>query len=233
MTPAHAEEPFWTYLDLALFIALAFPCIILGGLIAKLFTLISPALDPAKIWVGMLVFYGLWFGCLYLLLKSRYYRPFWASLGWIYNGRGMLLAAITGPLLAVAVGLMGQLLHTPTVDLPMKKLLEGRLSLALFGVFSVLIGPVTEELAFRGFLMPLLVHSLGPAAGIILTAIPFGLLHGTQYGWHWQYVVLVGFAGAIFGWVRYSTGSTLASATLHSAYNLTFFAAFVVGGSGF
>ena len=34
------------------------------------------------------------------------------------------------------------------------------------------------------------------------------------------------------GWHAFRTGSTLASAALHSTYNLTFFAAYVVSGTG-
>ena len=95
----------------------------------------------------------------------------------------------------------------------------------------MIIGPVCEELAFRGFLMPLLVRSFGWVAGIIGAALPFALLHGDQYSWTWQYIVLVAFAGMVFGWVRYRTGSTMASALMHSTYNATFYAAYVIGGA--
>ena len=112
-------------------------------------------------------------------------------------------------------------------------MLEGPLGLPLFGIFSVILGPVTEELAFRGFFMPLLIRALGAPAGIILTALPFALLHGPEYAWAWQYVLLIGAAGAAFGWVRYGTGSTLASAMMHSTYNLTFFAGLALGQRSF
>jgi membrane protease YdiL (CAAX protease family) len=52
-------------------------------------------------------------------------------------------------------------------------------------------------------------------------------MHGPQYGWSWQHVVLVGVAGVVFGMVRHKTGSTAAAAAIHATYNLTFFAAFV------
>jgi membrane protease YdiL (CAAX protease family) len=81
--------------------------------------------------------------------------------------------------------------------------------------------------------MPLAIRSLGVATGIILSALPFAILHGPEYAWTWQYVTLIGFAGAIFGCVRYYTGSTLASAAMHSTYNLTFFAALVYSGRTF
>ena len=116
------------------------------------------------------------------------------------------------------------------VDTADQETSPGQLSLALFGVFSVILGPVTEELAFRGFFMPVLMRTFGVWLGIVVTAIPFGVMHGAQYGWLWQYIVLVSFAGVMFGVVRHLTGSTLASAAMHSTYNLTFFVAYVLGG---
>ncbi len=44
----------------------------------------------------------------------------------------------------------------------------------LFAIFVVILGPVCEELAFRGFLMPLLMRSFGPAIGIVLTGVCSG-----------------------------------------------------------
>ena len=224
------EIPFWSYLDVALLVGLILPCLLGASVVTQLLAVIIPPLAQAKVWLSMGLFYVLWFGALYLVLKVRYYdEPFGRALAWIYPRRGLALAIFSGPFFAILMGILGALLRTPMVDLPIKKLLHGQLSLALFGVFSVILGPVTEELAFRGFFMPLLVRSYGPAAGIVLTAIPFGLLHGAQYGWLWQYIVLVSAAGALFGVVRQYTGSTLASAAMHSSYNLTFFVAYIFG----
>jgi membrane protease YdiL (CAAX protease family) len=222
--------PYWGYVDLLMFIGMVLPCLTIGGILARLLGSASPALEGARVWVAMLVFYIAWFGSLYLILKSRHQgQPFGSALGWVYPRRGMIACIASGPVLAIAVGLLGAVLKTPMVDLPMKELLKGSLSLALFGVFSIVIGPVMEELAFRGFLMPLLMRTFGREVGILFTAVPFGLLHGTQYGWHWQYVVLVGTAGLVFGIAREATGSTLASAALHSTYNMTFYVAYVAG----
>jgi membrane protease YdiL (CAAX protease family) len=131
---------------------------------------------------------------------------------------------------ALAIGALGLLLHAPQKQMPLEKMIEGRLGMALFALFSVVLGPLTEELAFRGFLMPVAIRSWGAVAGIVAAALPFAVLHGPEYEWAWQYVLLVGVAGAIFGATRYRTGSTLASAMMHSTYNLTFLAAFVSRG---
>ena len=233
MTPSESRHPFWTWTDLATLIGLTLPSLLLAALLAQLLGLISPLLHTLRPWTSMFFFYLAWFGCLYLLIKLRYDQPFWPSLGWVFPKHRLLLTMALGPLLALSVGLLGTLLHTPQRDMPLMKLIQGPVGLSLFGIFSIVLGPITEELAFRGFLMPLAIRSLGVAAGIIVSALPFALLHGPEYAWTWQYVTLIGFAGAMFGCVRYYTGSTLASAAMHSTYNLTFFAALVYSGRTF
>jgi membrane protease YdiL (CAAX protease family) len=90
------------------------------------------------------------------------------------------------------------------------------------------VAPVCEELIFRGFVQPLLVRSLGAFAGIVATAVPFGLLHFQEYGRSWRHVLLISLSGAAFGWVRHATGSTKAAAVMHSAYNAFQFVLLVV-----
>ena len=121
--------------------------------------------------------------------------------------------------------LVGYLIHTPTTSNPLTDLMQDRASIVLIGIFGVTLGPMAEELAFRGFLQPLLVRSLGPLPGIVLAALPFGLLHFSEYGNSWRHVVLICAAGVAFGWMRHATGSTKASTLMHSAYNAVFFAA--------
>ena len=92
----------------------------------------------------------------------------------------------------------------------------------------MIVGPVAEELAFRGFLMPLLIRSLGAASGIILTGFIFGSVHGYEYEWSWRYMLLISLVGCVLGWAKYRTNSTIASALMHSTFNLTQFVAYLV-----
>jgi CAAX protease family protein len=119
------------------------------------------------------------------------------------------------------------MLRTPEISLPFQQMLDNRPTVLLFSIFVVILGPLCEELAFRGFLLPLFVRSLGAAAGIIVTGLLFGCLHAPEYSWSWRHVLLVSLAGCVFGWVRHQTGSTAAATYMHSTYNLTQFAAFV------
>ena len=63
------------------------------------------------------------------------------------------------------------------------------------------------------------MRSLGTVAGIVATALPFGLLHFQEYGKSWRHVLLISISGAAFGWMRQATGSTKAAAGMHASYN--------------
>jgi membrane protease YdiL (CAAX protease family) len=225
--PAPPRQPFWDYQDLAVFAGLAFPSLIFALLAVKGFSRFVHIGKPAEVLLAQLLWYALVFGALYLLLRMRYGQPFWRSLGWAHPWRGANLAFFAGPFLAIGIGLLGYFIRTPQIEMPFKQMFEDRLTIFLFALFAVVLGPVCEELAFRGFLMPLLARSLGAAASIVVTALLFGSLHAPEYQWSWRHVLLITFAGSVFGWVRYKTGSTAASTFMHSSYNLTQLAAFL------
>ena len=53
-------------------------------------------------------------------------------------------------------------------------------------------------------------------------------MHGQEYQWFWQQLLVIGLAGVAFGYARYKTGSTAAAALLHGGYNLTFFVGYLI-----
>jgi membrane protease YdiL (CAAX protease family) len=111
------------------------------------------------------------------------------------------------------------LIKVPVTENPMTKLLKDRAAMIPLAIFGVTIGPLCEELFFRGFVQPLLVRTLGAVAGIVATNVPFGILHYWEYGRSWRHVVVITLAGTAFGWMRHATGSTMASTVMHAAYN--------------
>jgi membrane protease YdiL (CAAX protease family) len=134
---------------------------------------------------------------------------------------------IAGLLTAIAVAFIGVLIQVPVTENPLTKLLKDPSSVVPIAIFGVTIGPLFEELIFRGFLQPLLARGAGAVAGIILANIPFGILHYWEYGKSWRHVVVIMIAGMAFGCMRQITGSTRASTLMHAAYNgLFFFAMF-------
>jgi membrane protease YdiL (CAAX protease family) len=231
--PARAERyPFWDYRDALAFLLLAIPTQLAGALIVRSVYLFS-AVKPSKAFEllpGQFLGYALWFACLFLLLKGKYDRSFWRPLGWVTPSGSLILSLMLGVPLAFAIAALGALLRTPEIEMPFRELLSDRLSILLVGVSAVTIGPVFEELTFRGFLFPLIARTTGVAPAIVLTALPFALLHGPQYGWSWRHLLLITFAGCAFGCERYRTGSTLAAALMHSTYNATFFFGYLLLG---
>jgi membrane protease YdiL (CAAX protease family) len=237
MTPSVAEHghehsgPFWTYTDLALFLCSILPSFALTMLGVRLIRSAVPKLfinDTVTALVFQSLMYALLLGALYLVIASKHHRPFWNSLAWTLPIPRPFLLLFTGPILAMGLSALGVVLHAPEVDSQIAKLITNRASLAELMFFGVVLAPIFEELLFRGFLFPLVAHSAGPWAGIVLTTLPFALLHGAQYAWAWQQITLIGIAGAVFGYVRYRTGTTAASSLLHAAYNATGFAGYIL-----
>ena len=222
------SPPFWDYQDLGLFISLCFPSLLISILLLRALSGVIPYGKPFQGLLAQLIWYALVFSSLYALLHLRYRQPFWRSLGWkMLPFSTTAMCFIAGPFLAVTIGYLGYMLRTPEIALPFEQMLDNRPTVLLFSIFVVILGPLCEELAFRGFLLPLSVRSLGAAAGVILTGLLFGCLHAPEYSWSWRHVLLVSLAGCVFGWVRHQTGSTAAATYMHSTYNLTQFAAFV------
>jgi membrane protease YdiL (CAAX protease family) len=228
--PAAPRDPPWGWRDIALFAGVAAAATLFGSMLALIAMHALPEHVRHKTILlisAQSVSYVISLAGLYAIVV-RYGVPFWLAMRWsaslvIGPGRAMLY----GFGASLAVALLGALLRAPK-ETPMKDLvLADWRSLLLVLVVSVTIGPLFEELVFRGFLQPLAVRSLGPLAGIVIAALPFGLLHLQQYGFNWQHGVLITLAGAAFGWVRHHSGSTLTSTIMHIAYNSTVFLALV------
>jgi membrane protease YdiL (CAAX protease family) len=221
-SPPRERDPFWSYGDLLIFAGLAIPCMLLGfGAVKATFWIfhLHPAVKTWELLAEQFAGYGLLFGMLVVLFRTQYDRPFWRSLGWVTPDLPYFSIAMGGVGLALVILLFGALIHTPRTENPLTELLKDPTSLILLAIFGTIVAPVCEELVFRGFLQPVLVRSLGAFAGILAAAVPFGLLHFSEYGNSWRHVLLISLSGVAFGWIRQLTGSTKAAAGMHSAYN--------------
>jgi membrane protease YdiL (CAAX protease family) len=125
--------------------------------------------------------------------------------------------------------LLGGILQTPEVQTPFEKLLDDRTSRIVIALFGVTLGPVVEELLFRGFLQPVLADSLGVLPGILITSALFGGMHLIQNANIWQSGFIIAIVGFVLGVIRHISGSTKASSITHIAYNSLPFLALVLG----
>ena len=78
-----------------------------------------------------------------------------------------------------------------------------------------------------------LARRLGVFWGVVLTALPFGLMHMFQYGYAWGVVLLIFLMGVVCTIVREKTGSVAASFLVHVGYNTTEMVALILATDGF
>ncbi len=83
----------------------------------------------------------------------------------------------------------------------------------LVAMYVVLLGPLIEEVVFRGFLQPWLVQNLGWNAGLVLTAAAFAGLHGPR-----EFPVIF-LLGLYLGWLARRTRSLWAPLAVHVLNN--------------
>jgi membrane protease YdiL (CAAX protease family) len=226
VTPESRDHPFWTYADLALFAGAILPSFGVGFVVAVMLrSVLSRAGTAMVLQFGG---YALWFAALGAILRYRHNAPFWESLRWRPKLSQIGPCLLFGPILSLVVAGLSNLAGQVDVKNALAELMTSWPAVILVGVFATTLGPVCEELAFRGFLQPLVTRSFGPVVGILVAALPFALVHGPQYGWSAPHVALIGLAGAAFGVARHRTGSTAASTALHATYNLAFLVGFVL-----
>ena len=161
---------------------------------------------------------------MFAVLKAMFFwqgQPLLRSLGWVRQPFETVYLAGWGLLLFFIGVLMQIVLRMPdTTDTPFQKMLYGDyFSPFVLAAFGVTLGPIIEELLFRGLLQPVLVSAAGVFPGILITSLLFALLHLQQNAGIWQSGVIIAIAGFGFGVVRHVTGSTRASSIVHVAYN--------------
>ncbi|MBI5850199.1 MAG: CPBP family intramembrane metalloprotease [Planctomycetes bacterium] len=80
----------------------------------------------------------------------------------------------------------------------------------------VVLGPILEEVVFRGFLHDGLRARLGPRATITVVAVLFGAMHVGDGG---VLFVPTALLGALFGWLRERSGGLFAPIATHMLHN--------------
>ena len=123
--------------------------------------------------------------------------------------------------------------------------------------FGVLLAPLTEEIAFRGFLLPALAiaydwlalertpaglqkwqsSSMHSRAALIFasifSSIPFALMHAGQLQHAWGALGILYAVSLVLSFVRVRTSSVAASVLMHATYNFTVFVVLFVGTDGY
>jgi membrane protease YdiL (CAAX protease family) len=98
-------------------------------------------------------------------------------------------------------------------------------------LLQVTLGPVLEEILFRGYLFGLLLWVFAKARKtrwnvlvIPIAALVFAVVHLNRPGASWLQMACITSTGAVYGSIRYSSGSSARAAVAHAAYNLALYA---------
>lgn len=221
------SEPTWGWKEVVISIGMMLPAMLLGTIAAYAGGWLILGQPPTAVQLaipGQFAAYGIWLGGVWLLFRSLS-LPLWGSLKWTWPATGPWIYLALGPALALATGALASLLHARNVQSGlMDQLLADPVGVRLLVLFGISGAPLIEELLFRGIFLPVAIRSMGVPAGLLVTAVPFSLMHGPMYNWSWQHLLLLTIVGLAFGMVRLHAGSTLASTITHGAYNLMMFA---------
>ena len=224
--PPPAENPLWNGWDVLLIIGLTLATIFVSQF-AILFgahylfyphsSLMELAQRPLLLLISQYVIDLAVVIYLLLLIEGKYHAPFRSAIRWSWprNAWGLLL---TGAFMLLVLSMLENLLPMPK-DTPFDKLFSRPRDAYLIAIIAVSLGPLVEELFFRGFLYPVLARRWGMAWAIFLTALPFAVMHMPQYGWAWGALAVIFIVGVVCGTVRAVTKSVGASFLVHVGYN--------------
>jgi membrane protease YdiL (CAAX protease family) len=226
--PPPIENPIWNAWDVLLIAALTLVAMLVLQLLvifgAVWFVyphsnLAEVAQKPILLLVSQFLIYAAVAACMVMLVEGKYHVAFWQAIRWNWPRSEWKLLAL-GAAMLFTLGLLQSLLPMPK-DTPFEHLFDRPRDAYLLGIIAVSIGPLMEELFFRGFMYPVLARHMGVAWGIVLTALPFGLIHLPQYGWAWGAALVIVMVGVVCGVVRAVTRSVGASFLVHVGYNGT------------
>lgn len=226
LTRPPIADPPWTGWDLLAILLVGVLAFVLLGLLAIQLTSGATFQEKASRFVAMpersiavealaeLVILG----CMYLVVASRTGGArFWPTVRWNWPHQ-IWSYLLIGILMQAAFLVAERFLPFPK-NTPFEAVLRRPYSLIAVAIFSVTLGPLMEELLFRGFLFSLLRRRFGALAAIIGTAIPFGAIHLAQYGYSWASGILLFIVGVVLATVREKANSLAAGFLVHVAYN--------------
>ena len=190
------------------------------------------ARDPLLIIPAQFAAYMVLVFFMYAVVRRERGYSFLPAVRWYWPHGTWIGFLALGSIVAIAGQLLSALLPIPK-SLPIDQFFHSPADAWMMAIFGVAVAPFVEELFFRGFLYPVLARRLGVGLGIVLTAIPFALLHSAQLGNAWGPLVVLFVVGAVLTAVRAVTKSVASSMLVHMGYNLTLFSLLFIASGHF
>lgn len=191
--------------------------------------------------------YGIQWGLAALVFSLWWRTSFARGVQWnsAAAGRSLLRLALLGIATGLVITLAGNFLPMPKAPPILKDLTNSRAGAWMLMAFGITLAPLTEELAFRGFLLPSLVNTfrwfqrrgvmsetsvrvVGIPIAIVLTSVPFAMIHAEQVSGSWGPLLLIAMVSVVLCIIRLSTQSVATSVVVHMFYNLTLFTGLLV-----
>lgn len=224
------ENPIWTGWDVLLLAIILFviPFVVIIPLVVLLAaktiypTLTFQQVAQQKLWIALCAQFA-WYVVvliyMVMFVEGTYRQRFWDAIRWNWPRKTWHLLV---PMGMVLVGLQGleKFFRLPK-HIPLEEYLKNPSVAVLMAIFAVSLGPLMEELFFRGFLYPVLARRWGLFAAISITSVAFGLIHGAQLAFSPGLVLIVFLVGLVLTIVRAKTGSVGSSFVVHVSYNST------------
>jgi membrane protease YdiL (CAAX protease family) len=237
--PRADENPVWSGWDVLIIVGLTFVVLLVTQLFVAPGVLrfayphtswMEVAQKPVSALLAQLMTYIVVALYMILLILGKYHARVAQSIRWNWPGIAGVNFIGLGVLM-LGFDMLGRFLPMPK-STPFDQFFAQPFDAYLTAVFAISLGPLFEELLFRGFFYPVVARRLGVAWGIILTALPFGLMHYAQYR-SWGAVLIIFLVGVVLTAVRAKTKSVAASFLAHVGYNGTLMVLAAVATDGF
>jgi membrane protease YdiL (CAAX protease family) len=225
--PRAGENPVWSGWDvlmiagLTLLMLFVTQLFIAPGVLRFVYPRVSwldLAQKPMSVLLAQLLSYVVVALYMILLIEGKYRTRFWQAIRWNWPGiAGVSMLGIG--VLMLGLDLLAKFLPMPKTT-PFDQFFARPSDAYLTVAFAVTLGPLMEELFFRGFLYPVTARRMGIVWGILFTALPFGLMHYLQYR-SWGAVLIVALVGVVLTTIRAMTKSVASSFLAHVGYNGT------------
>jgi membrane protease YdiL (CAAX protease family) len=151
-------------------------------------------------------------------LEGRTYREA-VRVRWLSKGAMWMILSAVPPMAAAAFCIGTLWVHVTGISMGGESAVMNRAQSQPYGWLKLmmamgLIGPLIEELMFRGRIQGAFERKLGPVRGILITAVIFSVAHFASYKLPGSVLT-----GIVFGAAVHLTGSIWSGVLLHTANN--------------
>ncbi len=218
----------------------------------------APAEHPGVMAVAQALGFILGLAASFQLFPRLWERSFLHGIQWniLAAHRRWFWVIPSGIALSLLAQLADHYIKTPDDNL-IAQLMRTPHGAWLITGFGIILAPLTEEIAFRGFLLPALATAYdwlalerSPAGlrkwemtsghttpaivfGAVFSSIPFALIHAGQLSHAWGAVSVLFAVSLALSYARIKTHSVACSVLMHATYNLTVFLGVFIATGGY